>query len=199
MSLPGDSRLSRQHSREHSPVEDKGHDRNDDPENGLFENSSSEEKSEVAEDQQARSDVICSGRPQGPERHATDRDDKERAHDEHLSPPDENDASENEKRNRIRDEMAKSQVKKRSGEDPSDAGNGARANPELIKEPSKNEIGNLQPPGDRNQSEQEHQVLANCFGKLVSAMIERQGRRGIHRRQDSPILRVPRYKRAESL
>jgi hypothetical protein len=180
MPLPRDPRLPGKDATQHAAVENQSEHRHKNPETGPLEDSPGEEKSEVTENEKARAEVVGRFRAKRPQHHPADGDDENGSPDENTSAADEDNSSENEKRQSIGNQVAKPEMEKRSRHDPGETGNASRLDPESIEKPEEKGISDFQPPGDRNNSKEKEKVILNRTDQLLAAMVRGKGRRRCH-------------------
>lgn len=129
------------------PTVDHEHDeRNRDPESRTLDNAPREKESQIAEDEEAGTDVVRSAGAEHPYRGASKRDDQDRDEGEDPAAAEEDRAAKGEKWQGVRGEMAEARVKKGRHRDSPNSCRVARPDPELIKRAEENEIKNLECP-----------------------------------------------------
>ena len=146
MPLPGNAGLAGQHATKKSTVDheyDKG---THDPESRPLDDAPREKESEVAEDEEAGTDVVCAAGSEHPYCGASKRDDQDRDEGENPATAEEDGAAKGEKGQGVRGEMAEARVKKGRHHDSPDSCRAARPDPKSIKRAEENEIKNLERP-----------------------------------------------------
>ena len=147
MPLPRNPFLPGKQSAQHAPIKHERDNGNDDPETWPFDNPPREKKTEIAEDKATRANVIRRRRTKRPESHSAHGNDEQSRGEENLPPSDENDTTENQKRQSVRNEMSKAEMEKRRSDNPWKPGDGSGLNPEAIQKTKENGIKYLKTPG----------------------------------------------------